>query len=150
MLRKPGACASPSQCYSSFTQQEAGFIRQYFLNCIRTAGQASCDDTVCSLFFSSRPTWCRPVFLECIPSAWVLHCLASAVNLIVAWLCTCGISLSMFLLPFHPFSGPSTTCQEDSCANMGVCIQHWENFTCDCSLTSYSGTYCNDRECCWL
>ncbi|XP_076729798.1 neurexin 3b isoform X18 [Maylandia zebra] len=40
--------------------------------------------------------------------------------------------------------GPSTTCQEDSCANMGVCIQHWENFTCDCSLTSYSGTYCND------
>ncbi|KTG06280.1 hypothetical protein cypCar_00014619 [Cyprinus carpio] len=42
--------------------------------------------------------------------------------------------------------GPSTTCQEDSCANMGVCIQQWENFTCDCSMTSYSGTQCNDRE----
>ncbi|KAK5880394.1 hypothetical protein CesoFtcFv8_023426 [Champsocephalus esox] len=42
--------------------------------------------------------------------------------------------------------GPSTTCQEDSCANMGVCIQQWENFTCDCSMTSYSGTHCNDRE----
>ncbi|XP_067273465.1 neurexin 3b isoform X13 [Pseudorasbora parva] len=40
--------------------------------------------------------------------------------------------------------GPSTTCQEDSCANMGVCIQQWENFTCDCSMTSYSGTQCND------
>ncbi|XP_061563163.1 neurexin-3b-like isoform X3 [Cololabis saira] len=40
--------------------------------------------------------------------------------------------------------GPSTTCQEDSCANMGVCIQQWENFTCDCSLTSYTGTHCND------
>ncbi|XP_018587895.1 neurexin-3b-like isoform X5 [Scleropages formosus] len=40
--------------------------------------------------------------------------------------------------------GPSTTCQEDSCANMGVCIQQWENFTCDCSMTSYAGTQCND------
>uniref|UniRef100_A0A3P9LAT8 Neurexin-3b n=1 Tax=Oryzias latipes TaxID=8090 RepID=A0A3P9LAT8_ORYLA len=40
--------------------------------------------------------------------------------------------------------GPSTTCQEDSCANMGVCIQQWENFSCDCSMTSYTGTYCND------
>ncbi|XP_077950170.1 neurexin 3b isoform X21 [Gasterosteus aculeatus] len=40
--------------------------------------------------------------------------------------------------------GPSTTCQEDSCANMGVCIQQWENFTCDCSMTSYSGTHCSD------
>lgn len=50
-------------------------------------------------------------------------------------------------LPFPSlFPGPSTTCQEDSCANMGVCIQQWENFTCDCSMTSYSGTYCNDRE----
>ncbi|XP_034435216.1 neurexin 3b isoform X5 [Hippoglossus hippoglossus] len=40
--------------------------------------------------------------------------------------------------------GPSTTCQEDSCTNMGVCIQQWENFTCDCSMTSYTGTNCND------
>ncbi|KAM8832554.1 neurexin 3b isoform 10-T10 [Spinachia spinachia] len=40
--------------------------------------------------------------------------------------------------------GPSTTCQEDSCTNMGVCIQQWENFTCDCSMTSYSGTHCSD------
>lgn len=49
--------------------------------------------------------------------------------------------------PFPAFlPGPSTTCQEDSCANMGVCIQQWENFTCDCSMTSYTGTYCNDRE----
>ncbi|XP_031435851.1 neurexin 3a isoform X18 [Clupea harengus] len=40
--------------------------------------------------------------------------------------------------------GPSTTCQEDSCANMGICIQQWENYTCDCSMTSYTGTNCND------
>ncbi|XP_063802666.1 neurexin 3 [Pseudophryne corroboree] len=42
--------------------------------------------------------------------------------------------------------GPTTTCQEDSCANQGVCIQQWEGFTCDCSMTSYSGPQCNDRE----
>ncbi|XP_045065008.1 neurexin-3a-like isoform X5 [Coregonus clupeaformis] len=40
--------------------------------------------------------------------------------------------------------GPSTTCQEDSCANMGICIQQWENYTCDCSMTSFTGTQCND------
>ncbi|XP_063295672.1 neurexin 3 isoform X8 [Pelobates fuscus] len=40
--------------------------------------------------------------------------------------------------------GPTTTCQEDSCANQGVCIQQWDGFTCDCSMTSYSGTQCND------
>ncbi|XP_045579639.1 neurexin-3a isoform X2 [Salmo salar] len=40
--------------------------------------------------------------------------------------------------------GPSTTCQEDSCTNMGVCIQQWENYTCDCSMTSFTGTRCND------
>ncbi|XP_037397899.1 neurexin 3a isoform X8 [Pygocentrus nattereri] len=40
--------------------------------------------------------------------------------------------------------GPSTTCQEDSCANMGICIQQWENYTCDCSMTSYTGPQCND------
>ncbi|XP_057200261.1 neurexin 3a isoform X6 [Triplophysa rosa] len=40
--------------------------------------------------------------------------------------------------------GPSTTCQEDSCGNMGICIQQWENYTCDCSMTSFTGTQCND------
>eukprot|EP00063_Salmo_salar_P092168 XP_014067003.1 PREDICTED: neurexin-3a-like isoform X1 [Salmo salar] len=43
--------------------------------------------------------------------------------------------------------GPSTTCQEDSCTNMGVCIQQWENYTCDCSMTSFTGTRCNDLTC---
>lgn len=45
-----------------------------------------------------------------------------------------------------PSSGPSTTCQEDSCANQGICNQQWEGFTCDCSMTSYSGSQCNDRK----
>ncbi|XP_029986650.1 neurexin-3a-beta-like [Sphaeramia orbicularis] len=27
---------------------------------------------------------------------------------------------------------------------MGICIQQWENYTCDCSMTSYTGTQCND------
>nr|XP_056709772.1 neurexin-1 isoform X16 [Euleptes europaea] len=40
--------------------------------------------------------------------------------------------------------GPSTTCQEDSCANQGVCLQQWDGFSCDCSMTSFSGTLCND------
>ncbi|CAG09464.1 unnamed protein product [Tetraodon nigroviridis] len=40
--------------------------------------------------------------------------------------------------------GPSTTCQEDSCANQGVCLQQWEGFTCDCSMTTFGGPLCND------
>ncbi|XP_045141677.1 neurexin-1 isoform X16 [Echinops telfairi] len=40
--------------------------------------------------------------------------------------------------------GPSTTCQEDSCSNQGVCLQQWDGFTCDCSMTSFSGPLCND------
>uniref|UniRef100_A0A3Q4AJS6 Neurexin 1 n=1 Tax=Mola mola TaxID=94237 RepID=A0A3Q4AJS6_MOLML len=40
--------------------------------------------------------------------------------------------------------GPSTTCQEDSCANQGVCLQQWEGFSCDCSMTTFGGTLCND------
>ncbi|XP_070783426.1 neurexin 1a isoform X3 [Enoplosus armatus] len=40
--------------------------------------------------------------------------------------------------------GPSTTCQDDSCSNQGVCLQQWEGFTCDCSMTSYAGPLCND------
>ncbi|XP_058240460.1 neurexin 2b isoform X11 [Hemibagrus wyckioides] len=40
--------------------------------------------------------------------------------------------------------GPSTTCTEDSCHNQGVCLQQWEGFSCDCSMTSYGGSYCSD------
>ncbi|XP_030012406.1 neurexin-1a isoform X13 [Sphaeramia orbicularis] len=40
--------------------------------------------------------------------------------------------------------GPSTTCQEDSCANQGVCLQQWEGFSCDCSMTTFGGPLCND------
>ncbi|CAB1338105.1 unnamed protein product [Coregonus sp. 'balchen'] len=42
------------------------------------------------------------------------------------------------------FPGPSTTCQEDSCSNQGVCLQQWEGFSCDCSMTSFGGPLCND------
>lgn len=55
-------------------------------------------------------------------------------------------SISPHPRPFCTLPGPSTTCQEDSCANQGVCMQQWEGFTCDCSMTSYSGNQCNDRE----
>ncbi|XP_028975730.1 neurexin 1a isoform X15 [Esox lucius] len=44
----------------------------------------------------------------------------------------------------HTHSGPSTTCQEDSCSNQGVCLQQWEGFSCDCSMTSFGGPLCND------
>ncbi|XP_037388915.1 neurexin 2b isoform X3 [Pygocentrus nattereri] len=40
--------------------------------------------------------------------------------------------------------GPSTTCTEDSCHNQGVCLQQWEGFSCDCTMTSYGGSYCSD------
>ncbi|XP_030635337.1 neurexin-2-beta isoform X3 [Chanos chanos] len=40
--------------------------------------------------------------------------------------------------------GPSTTCTEDSCYNQGVCLQQWEGFSCDCTMTSYGGSYCSD------
>ncbi|KAM9827482.1 neurexin-2-beta isoform 6-T6 [Neosynchiropus ocellatus] len=40
--------------------------------------------------------------------------------------------------------GPSTTCTEESCYNQGVCLQQWEGFTCDCTMTSYGGSFCND------
>lgn len=57
------------------------------------------------------------------------------------------LSLLFLLFPSsYALLGPSTTCQEDSCANQGVCMQQWEGFTCDCSMTSYSGNQCNDRK----
>lgn len=58
--------------------------------------------------------------------------------------------LLLTFAPSHPVTsltaGPSTTCQEDSCSNQGVCLQQWEGFTCDCSMTSYAGPLCNDGE----
>uniref|UniRef100_A0A4W4F0D0 Neurexin 2 n=1 Tax=Electrophorus electricus TaxID=8005 RepID=A0A4W4F0D0_ELEEL len=41
-------------------------------------------------------------------------------------------------------AGPGTTCTEDSCSNQGVCLQQWEGFTCDCTMTTYSGPLCSD------
>ncbi|XP_067335062.1 neurexin 3a isoform X4 [Channa argus] len=62
--------------------------------------------------------------------------------------CEAGLThyyqLTLSSMPGSSTLGPSTTCQEDSCANMGICIQQWENYTCDCSMTSYTGTQCND------
>ncbi|XP_077313787.1 neurexin-2-like isoform X30 [Lithobates pipiens] len=40
--------------------------------------------------------------------------------------------------------GPSTTCSEESCGNLGVCLQQWDGFTCDCTMTTYAGPVCND------
>ncbi|XP_067303727.1 neurexin 2b isoform X8 [Pseudorasbora parva] len=40
--------------------------------------------------------------------------------------------------------GPSTTCTEDSCHHQGVCLQQWEGFSCDCTMTSYGGSFCSD------
>ncbi|XP_037401779.1 neurexin 2a isoform X18 [Pygocentrus nattereri] len=41
-------------------------------------------------------------------------------------------------------AGPGTTCTEDSCSNQGVCLQQWEGFTCDCTMTTYGGPLCGD------
>uniref|UniRef100_A0A8B9JE11 Neurexin 2 n=1 Tax=Astyanax mexicanus TaxID=7994 RepID=A0A8B9JE11_ASTMX len=43
-------------------------------------------------------------------------------------------------------AGPGTTCTEDSCSNQGVCLQQWEGFTCDCTMTTYGGPLCADRD----
>uniref|UniRef100_A0A8C7ZJJ1 Neurexin 2 n=1 Tax=Oryzias sinensis TaxID=183150 RepID=A0A8C7ZJJ1_9TELE len=40
--------------------------------------------------------------------------------------------------------GPSTTCTEDSCHHQGVCLQQWEGFSCDCTMTTYGGPFCSD------
>uniref|UniRef100_A0A8C2ZX91 Neurexin 2 n=1 Tax=Cyclopterus lumpus TaxID=8103 RepID=A0A8C2ZX91_CYCLU len=42
---------------------------------------------------------------------------------------------------------PSTTCTEDSCHHQGVCLQLWEGFSCDCTMTTYGGPFCSDRKC---
>ncbi|KAM6985012.1 neurexin-2-like [Aplochiton taeniatus] len=42
--------------------------------------------------------------------------------------------------------GPSTTCTEESCHHQGVCLQQWEGFSCDCTMTTYGGPFCSDRE----
>uniref|UniRef100_A0A8C7RYF8 Neurexin 2 n=1 Tax=Oncorhynchus mykiss TaxID=8022 RepID=A0A8C7RYF8_ONCMY len=39
---------------------------------------------------------------------------------------------------------PSSTCTEDSCHHQGVCLQQWEGFSCDCTMTSYGGAFCSD------
>ncbi|KAM6907601.1 neurexin-2-beta [Xenentodon cancila] len=41
-------------------------------------------------------------------------------------------------------AGPSTTCTEDSCHHQGVCLQQWEGFSCDCTMTTYGGPFCSD------
>ncbi|XP_057215522.1 neurexin 2a isoform X10 [Triplophysa rosa] len=41
-------------------------------------------------------------------------------------------------------AGPGTTCMEDSCSNQGVCLQQWEGFTCDCTMTTFGGPLCSD------
>ncbi|XP_063058329.1 neurexin 2a [Engraulis encrasicolus] len=41
-------------------------------------------------------------------------------------------------------AGPGTTCMEDSCANQGVCLQQWEGFSCDCTMTTFGGLYCSE------
>ncbi|XP_046723375.1 neurexin 2a isoform X2 [Silurus meridionalis] len=41
-------------------------------------------------------------------------------------------------------AGPGTTCSEDSCSHQGVCLQQWEGFTCDCTMTTYGGPRCSD------
>ncbi|KAM9250274.1 neurexin-2-like [Cariama cristata] len=40
--------------------------------------------------------------------------------------------------------GPGTTCTEESCANRGVCLQQWDGFACDCSMTAHGGPLCHD------
>lgn len=121
--------------------------------------------------FSPLPPICTPwqsvaqcVFLSCVCTELLLHVIELTFLVIFifeylgAWIWKIQVICWNFPNFYHfflslsfpsshvLFLGPSTTCQEDSCANQGVCMQQWEGFTCDCSMTSYSGNQCNDRE----
>lgn len=39
-------------------------------------------------------------------------------------------------------TGSSSKCTTSACANRGICIQLWNTYACDCSMTSYSGPNC--------
>ncbi|XP_067682448.1 neurexin 1-like isoform X3 [Haliotis asinina] len=41
--------------------------------------------------------------------------------------------------------GPTTQCQSDSCSNHGRCVQQWNSYNCDCDMTSYVGTTCDEE-----
>ncbi|XP_076166768.1 neurexin 1 isoform X2 [Ptiloglossa arizonensis] len=36
-------------------------------------------------------------------------------------------------------------CTHDLCANHGTCVQQWNSYTCDCDMTSFTGSTCNDE-----
>lgn len=73
-------------------------------------------------------------------------CRKGPMNLYTSFSVCFSLSLSFYTTLSSVSSGPSTTCQEDSCSNQGVCLQQWEGFSCDCSMTSFGGPLCNDRE----
>ncbi|XP_071159712.1 neurexin 1-like isoform X8 [Mytilus edulis] len=41
--------------------------------------------------------------------------------------------------------GPSSGCKSESCRNHGRCVPHWNSYTCDCDMTSFSGPTCVDE-----
>ncbi len=51
----------------------------------------------------------------------------------------CRLEISMIRVCL---AGPSMECTATSCANMGVCIQEWNSFRCDCDMTSFTGDTC--------
>ncbi|XP_070156570.1 neurexin 1 isoform X1 [Polyergus mexicanus] len=40
---------------------------------------------------------------------------------------------------------PGKKCTHDLCANHGTCVQQWNSYTCDCDMTSFTGSTCNDE-----
>lgn len=38
----------------------------------------------------------------------------------------------------------SELCSADSCKNGGVCIQTWPSVSCQCEMTSFTGSQCSD------
>ncbi|KAI1728069.1 laminin G domain-containing protein [Ditylenchus destructor] len=39
---------------------------------------------------------------------------------------------------------PSMRCNPTACRHEGICYQGWNNIKCDCSMTTYSGPYCDE------
>ena len=43
-------------------------------------------------------------------------------------------------------TAPIQLCRSDSCSNGGKCVQNWNEFICDCSLTAFVGKRCRKRK----
>ncbi|XP_060079524.1 neurexin-3-like [Ylistrum balloti] len=54
-------------------------------------------------------------------------------------------SIKVFSSIARGCQGPSNNCHQYACLNEGRCVQQWNSFTCDCDMTSYTGSMCTEE-----